>query len=689
MVSAESTSRALTSAALTWMVTALAIFLIGCAVVYQCFSDRQVYFDEVGLYNPVYMYLHFGKMTYPAHDQFDAMYIHPPVYYWLVASMMRTGLSVYHAAGLITVLVYAIFAGFTVWSRFPFPVKCALLFGCFLGAFVWNEALVLRPDLILALSWAAGLVALESARLDGWRMWRLGAGAFLLAFASGVHYPGVASACGLLVYVVWIWLAAPRDRAMKGIGWMAAGAGAFIVPYAVLFALPHAREILTFAFAVQPAAGEGSAFARHMQAYAVWRNAIPYYLTFRPVSTFLTEPLFRWSIPAAFLAPALLAILPSTRGIAVAAMPHMLFLLLLARHKQIGYSGYFAAEVELYLIGAVALLLTITFGAVQKLKKPYVTALAGACMITGLAFAATVDPPALAGTKVTRIRGVYDLEAGHAAGRKMLGPDATVGTTSAGVWYISGATHMQFITPQLLYPADIGCLDRRRFFSLYDAVATDPHQSWASYNKQHISITSSYLDGSLQLRGFFFGDRRLYFESSLSYMLYSVDRPPHLSGYGLRHESVFRFDEAPDGDQIYLTAECPVDAIHHELDNSTLNLDFFATFFKPIPGNIDPREAPDLSVPAAIITLIADRNRIETDISARLGRCVTRDRIAGRFTRTNVSEFIAESDRSDEPMHFYRSFEDYRDHVGHLVGHTALAATRTLPSVCEPNSSTK
>lgn len=679
--------RVFTGHALRWMVAAFSVFLIGYAVVYQCFSERPVYFDEVGLYNPVYMYQHYGRMTYPAHDQFDLMYIHPPVYYWLVALMMRTGLSIYHAAGLITVLAFVVFSVFTVWSRFPFPVKCALLFGCFLGAFVWNEALVLRPDLVLALTWAGGLVALESARLDQWRLWRLAAGGFLLAFASGVHYPGIASACGLLVYVVWISLAAPRARAVQGIAWMAVGAAAFIIPYAVLFALPHAHEILNFAFAVQPAAGEGSAFARHMQAYAVWRNAIPYYLTTRPVSTILTEPLFRWSIPAAFLAPALLSIMPSTRGMALASMPHMLFLLLLARHKQIGYTGYFAAEVELYMMGAVALLLVVLFGAVQKLKNPYVTTLAGAAVVCGLSFAATSETPALAGPKVIKTRGIYDLEAGHAAGRNMLGPDAAVGITDAGTWYIAGATHLQFVTPQLLYPPDVGCLDRRGFFSLYDAMADDPHQSWASWNKQHVSISSSYLDGTLQLRGFFFGDRRSYFESPLAELLYSVNRPSHLSGYGVRGETVFRFDEAPDGDQVLLTAQCPVNVVQRELDNSVLKLDFLAVYYTPIPGNIDPRLAKDLNVPAAIVSLVTDRNRFDTDISARLGRCVTRDRISGRFTRFDLSKFIAESKETDQPMSFYRSFEDYRDHVGQLAGHKTLANTRVLPSVCAPKAS--
>jgi hypothetical protein len=678
-----------TETLLTWLAAAFAALLIGYAALYQCFSERLVYFDEVGLYNPVYMYLHFGRMTYPAHDQFDTMFIHPPVYYWLVALVMRCGLSVYHAAGLITVLLFVFFATFVTWSRFPFPVKSGMLFGCFLGAFVWNEALVLRPDLALALSWAGGLVALEGGRLDGWRAWRLAAGAFLLAFASGIHYPGVASVVGLLVYATWIWLAEPREKALNGIRWMAAGASLFIVPYAVFFALPHAREILAFAFAVQPGADEGSAFHRHMQAYAVWRNALPYFMNVHPVSAVLTAPLFLWSIPAAFLAPGLLAVMRATRAIALAAMPHMLFLLLLARHKQIGYTGYFAAEVMLYLMAAVGLLVALIFGGVQKLRNPYASVLAGAAIVTGMAFAALSDPPSLAGPKVVKTRGIYDMEAGHAAGRRMLGPDATVGTTSAGVWYIAGATHLQFITSQLLYPPDVHCLDRRRFFGLYDALAADSQQSWASYNKQHISITSSYLDGTLHLRGFYFADRRFYHESGLSYLLYSVDRPSHLTGYGVRAETVYRFDEAPDGDQVLLTAECPVNTEKGELNNDEMKLDFFATFYKPIPGNIDPRGAKDLNARASIVSLIADRNRFDADVSHRLGRCVVRDKTLGRYTRTNLAQFIAESEKTDQTMHFYRSFEDYRDHVGQLPGHAELARTRELPSSCVPDVSTK
>ena len=46
-----------------WMLAVFALLLVGYAILYQCFSERLIYFDEVGLFNPVYTYLHYGKAS--------------------------------------------------------------------------------------------------------------------------------------------------------------------------------------------------------------------------------------------------------------------------------------------------------------------------------------------------------------------------------------------------------------------------------------------------------------------------------------------------------------------------------------------------------------------------------------------------------------------------------------------------
>src|SRR5262249_35394410 len=316
-----------------WMLTVFALLLVGCTILYQCFSERLIYFDEVGLFNPVYTYLHYGKMTYPAHGQFDTMFVHPPAQYFFIAMLMRTGLSVYHAAGTLSVLLFAAFVLLVLTSRFPFPVQVGFLLGGFWGAFVWNQALVLRPDLTLTLAWASGLVALETARLDAWNKVRLAWGGFFLALATGIHYPGILAGTGLLVYAFWMFWALGWKRAWPRLAWMAAGAAVFAIPDLVLFVLPHLSDIIAFAVAVQRAAPPGTAFQHHMEAYDAWQSDIARAMSLRPVTTSLTDPLFRWHIPAGFVGPALLLLLPSTRVLALASLPHLLFILFGARHK--------------------------------------------------------------------------------------------------------------------------------------------------------------------------------------------------------------------------------------------------------------------------------------------------------------------------------------------------------------------
>jgi hypothetical protein len=639
------------------MAVFFATLLTSAAAVYQCFSERVVYFDEVGLHNPVYMYLHYGKMTFPAHEHFDAMFVHPPMHYWMVATLMRTGLSVYHAAGLVSVLFFLIFALVVATSRFPFAIQLSFLFGGFLGSFVWNEALVLRPDVVLTVAWLGGLAALETGRLDNWNPRRLALGGALCATATAVHYPAVAACIAVPIYGIWIWRTLDARTARIRLAWMFGGAALVGIPDLVLFLIPHLGAVLQFSLSVQDAA-EGSAFHRHLEAYAYWRHWFPAIMQTRPVSALLSEPLFQWSVPAAFAAPALLAIFPATRGVAVASLPHLFFLLFGAKHKQIGYSGYFAAEISLYMIASTSLVLQGVMWAIARIPGRWTTTVGGILVTGGLTFAALYDVPALAGTRVIPTRGIYDLEAGRAAGRQMLGRDAVVGTSSAGAWYTSGATSLYFVTPDILYPPDIECVNLKQYFSAFDALVVDPHQTWATYNRQLMNITSAYLDRILQLRGFFFADRRGHSESGVSYMAYSVESKQPLVGYGVRGQEVSRFQQDPEGDQVYLSALCPMTEVegYGVLDNNTLKLDFYATFFRPIPGNEDPRSAKDHTIPDAILTLIVDQARFENAVRPNLKKCTVRDQVRGKITKVSLRSFVDDSEKTDQTIHFYPTY---------------------------------
>src|SRR5260370_36782706 len=109
----------------------------------------------------------------------------------------------------------------------------------------------MRPDWHLAFAWFAGLVALESGRLQSWDTLRLGLGAFLLTYASGIHYPASLAWTGILIYLVWLtrdlhWLKQERgwSGALRPVFALLVGGCAFGIPYLLLFVIPHLHAIL-------------------------------------------------------------------------------------------------------------------------------------------------------------------------------------------------------------------------------------------------------------------------------------------------------------------------------------------------------------------------------------------------------------------------------------------------------------
>src|SRR5262245_12651325 len=57
------------------------------------FTNRTIWGDEDGLYNAIYMYEHYGKVTYPMQQQPFYVTIHPPAHYFVVGVLVRLGLS--------------------------------------------------------------------------------------------------------------------------------------------------------------------------------------------------------------------------------------------------------------------------------------------------------------------------------------------------------------------------------------------------------------------------------------------------------------------------------------------------------------------------------------------------------------------------------------------------------------------
>src|SRR5262245_24259582 len=105
----------------------LALLVLGAAAAQTLFVDRAPTFDELGLFNATYTSLTSDRMTYPAHGDFQAMIVHPPAYYWMVAQLLRLRLPVMAAAALLPFGAFCLAVGLVLTSRMTPITKAALL----------------------------------------------------------------------------------------------------------------------------------------------------------------------------------------------------------------------------------------------------------------------------------------------------------------------------------------------------------------------------------------------------------------------------------------------------------------------------------------------------------------------------------------------------------------------------------
>ena len=284
-----------------------ALFILA-AVVYLAFADRAIVFDEIGLHNPIYMYLNYGRMVYPVHGHFDDMTVHPPTHYLVIATLMRLGFGLFHAAAVVPCLLFITLCVLLYRSAYPFSLKTSILAGVFLGALVWNQTYTIRPDVEMALAWITGLIAMECSRQSDWEPKRLFLGSFLLAYASAVHYPAFLAGASVLIYLGWIWRTLPAPRATRATGISAAGLALVALPYLSLFLLSYRQEIAGMIAVVQGGGRWLESLRSHRQAYEFWRDSRAVLVGVEPLLQRLLLPLWTVLVPAIFVGPALLAI---------------------------------------------------------------------------------------------------------------------------------------------------------------------------------------------------------------------------------------------------------------------------------------------------------------------------------------------------------------------------------------------
>jgi hypothetical protein len=241
---------------------------------------------------------------------------------------------------------------------------------------------------------------------------------------------------------------------------------------------------------------------------------------------------------------------------------------------------------------------------------------------------------------------LHEAVVARAASRQILGPNARVAGRVAA-WYSSGAAHWADIQADLTPNALL--FDAPAYFSNVDAVADYLYDSGLG------QLSSWYSDGTVKLRGFFFGET-----SDLLRLVYLSARPvPQVVGYVARHGRLYRFQEEPGGDYQVLLAACP--------KQQTAWLWPWRNKFASIL-DFSPH-SPDSG--SWLVTILAPRTAMTP--SGEIGRgCREISKIPGILRFADKEGLLAGLRRDDPPMHFYRNLEEMPGYTG--VGLPASAA---------------
>lgn len=528
----------------------LLCFLVAAAN--ACFSDRSPSFDEMGLFNPTYLFFQDERMTYPAHGHPDAMVVHPPMLYFLVGSLMHLGLSPFQAAGALLTLASAI-VYWQLWKMrddlvFSVSFGTAYVIGvCFI-----NWLLTLRPDVHLAAFWLGGLVTLERCRREQWAPVHAFFGALLLTLAASIHYVGPGALVAVAVYAVAL-LRKQGKRSLKPLAAMTLGGFSVGIPYLLIWAIPHREAILAMTGAVQGEGGlAGLKVAAHhyLEAFSLLRQAD--LSRYDWITRAALTPLVVISTTAAPLAAVLLLARRSTRLLGLAALPHVLFIIFFVRGGlKKGFLLYYTPEFMIYVAGIVGALLALSWWVVRRLN--WAPRLGVAAIGAGVA-------AIIAGVAATHPRFNYtpaldEWEFARYAGQEILGPNSSAGLTSAGPWYTCGAQTIYFLNGELIERPSLASVDVPGLLSNFDGLIVYGQNSDTTYNDRKFTLSSGVSSGLLSIRGFYFDDRRDWYSSRASYMVAALQAKETLLGFGQQAGQFFRFREDSTGEFVFVAWE--------------------------------------------------------------------------------------------------------------------------------------
>lgn len=460
--------------------------------------NRSLYFDEVVLLNASYIIEETGRLGYPMHGFPDSMTVHPPLHYTLIAIGSWMGLSPLSSAGAVAFLLSLLCMYVLLRGRFSFIFVSAFLLSLYLSLWIWSDTYFVRPDLSVTLVYLTSVLALVSGVRLGSR-WRLILGGTLVGALPFIHYWALGAVVlipGATAYITW---QAKHHGALRD-SWRtvlapAAGFCLIVVPGLAFYVFPNAYEIAANIRSVQERSA--SAINRHLESYQAFVERLTFDFGDRLLADVILWLPLATGIPAIILSLLLLAFARETRLFAFAASTLPLFVLLVSRGKQVGYTGYFSIELVLFAFSILYLVFLLVGSLVGTMRRTTISVVVAGVAILTFASQPVATASRLPGSLVDRIA---TLDILRASSQFVLGVDPTVALVSAGGWYTGGGNTVWNAFNELHEARVAGGREAvTNLLNRADAVTID--SVWWNGREDLVPIARMYRDGELNLVG--------------------------------------------------------------------------------------------------------------------------------------------------------------------------------------------
>jgi hypothetical protein len=601
--------------------------------------------DELGLWNPIYMYLNYGKMTYPVHYYPDAMFVHPPIRYLEVAWLMKFGMPAFFARGFSFFFMIVIIAYAIIKSPLHIHWRIAFIFAVIWTFVYFNQinSLSIRPDWPLAAAFIAGLLFLENGRQKKWNSTWLFVGSFLFTYACSLHYFAWPGLLGILAY----FYASYKEqnlRQMKS-SWCSIilGGALFGVLYLFLFVIPNFSDINYLASFTLIDRNFFYGVIRHYNQYIYALKSFNWQNT--SIATII-QSFYFLKVPVFIIAGLILFKSKNSHYLFICALPLCAFVWFFSFGKSI---GYYIIETFLLLF---AILLALgksidLFFSFFHFKASKNLATLG-IIIVGLFFGLQPANKYFDNSKNINNYNILETDIARASARDIIGFDALV-AGRIPAWFISGGKQWYDLTQDLHWNKDRP-IDQQKFVALFDAIVETSHMSNQTNDITFGTPNNWYLEKFLNLKGFFFGSSHPH----VSFPIYSEKLATPIKGYIWNGNQLSRFDQTLIGDMLFITMSCAY--------NNNLSFDlksksyYFLYMFLPEadePGSNIAMKVKSHPQQAIVFSLWNEKEWQKHSLEI-LKFCKLHESISGNLTVIDHRKFIDKSKKTDSPIEFER-----------------------------------